>query len=641
MLTWRATAQSGELADGEENVLPVLPNRMLVTESLPVFTRGQGDRTFTFEKLKQAGKSPTLQHQSLTVEFTSNPAWYAIQALPYLMEYPWECAEQTWGRFYANAIAAHIVRSSPRVAQVFSKWKSLDTTALQSSLAKNQELKALLLEETPWVLTAKSEAAQKKNIALLFDLVRMGNEQERALAKLQEMQTPNGGFPWFKGGADNRYITQYIVTGIGHLKKMNAFSPEQERQATIILDKALPYLDSRMQEDYASLLRGKVNLKELTPGPQAIQYLYMRSFFPYKAIPAASNEAYQLFFTRAKATWINNSKMLQGMIALTMQRSRESQTAQDILESLKQKAIHNEELGMYWKDSQRSWWWHEAPIERQALLIEVFEEISKDASVVNDLKTWLLKSKQTNNWESTKATAEACYALLRQGSNWLAESPATTVHLGETEIGSNTDATESGTGYFKRALNAAAIKPDMGDIRVSVRASAAANELPGWGAVYWQYFEDLDKITFAETPLKLSKQLFVEINSDNGPVLTPVREGDAVKVGDKIKVRIELRVDRDMEYVHMKDMRASGLEPVNVLSGYRWQGGLGYYESTRDASTNFFFDALQKGTYVFEYPLFITHEGDFSNGITTIQCMYAPEFTAHSEGVRLKALPRK
>lgn len=641
MLTWRASAQAGDLADGEENVLPVLPNRMLVTESMPIYTRGAGERTFTFEKLKQAGNSSTLQHQSLTVEFTSNPAWYAIQALPYLMEYPYECAEQTWNRFYANAIAGHVVRSSPRIAQVFSKWKTLDTTALQSNLAKNQELKALLLEETPWVMAAKTENDQKKNIALLFDLVRMGNEQDRTLSKLLEMQVTNGGFPWFKGGPDDRYITQYIITGIGHLKKMNAFSPEQERTVTLLLDKALPYLDARIREDYEALIRAKVNLKDFTPSSQAVQYLYMRSFFPYKAVPKESNEAYQLFFTRARATWIDHSKMLQGMIALVMRRANESQVAQDILESLKQKAIRNEELGMYWKENQRGWWWHEAPIERQALLIEAFQEIGNDPTIVNELKTWLLKNKQTSNWESTKATAEACYALLLQGNYWLAESPAATVRVGQTEISSNADAAEAGTGYFKRTLDAGAIKPDMGDIRVSVRASAGAGQLPSWGAVYWQYFEDLDKITFAETPLKLSKQLFMETNTDSGPVLTPVREGEAVKVGDKIKVRIELRVDRDMEYVHMKDMRASGLEPVNVLSGYRWQGGLGYYESTRDASTNFFFHALQKGTYVFEYPLFITHEGDFSNGITTIQCMYAPEFTAHSEGVRLKALPRK
>jgi len=641
MLTWRATAQSGDLSDGEENVLPVLPNRMLVTESLPISSRGNGDRNFTFEKLKKTGSSPTLQHQSLTVEYTSNPAWYAVQALPYLMEYPYECAEQTWSRYYANALATHIVRSSPRIAQVFSRWKTLDTTALQSNLSKNQELKALLLEETPWVLAAKSESAQKQNIALLFDAVKMSNELAGSLQKLREIQSTNGGFPWFKGGPDDRYITQHIVAGIGHLKKINALSPEQEREVALILDKAIPYVDARSLEHYQRLIRDKVDLGKYMLSSHDIQYLYVRSFFPHQGTPAATSKAYQLYYRRAKETWISHSKMLQGMIALVMHRSNDNETASDILESLKQKAIRDEELGMYWKDTQRSWWWHEAPVERQALLIEAFEEAGKDASIVNELKTWLLKNKQTNNWESTKATAEACYALLMNGNYWLAESPATSIRLGETEIRPKADAAEAGTGYFKQTLNATEVKPGLADIRVSVQAPAGAAQLPSWGAVYWQYFEDLDKITFAETPLKLSKQLFVETNADSGPILTPIREGGAVKVGDKIKVRIELRVDRDMEYVHMKDMRAAGLEPVNVLSGYRWQGGLGYYESTRDASTNFFFNALRKGTYVFEYPLFITHEGDFSNGITTIQCMYAPEFTAHSEGIRLKALSGK
>jgi hypothetical protein len=328
------------------------------------------------------------------------------------------------------------------------------------------------------------------------------------------------------------------------------------------------------------------------------------------------------------------------MTALVCYRTQDSKTANQILESLRQTAIRNEELGMYWKTNQRGWWWHEAPIERQALLIEAFQEIANDQSTVGDLKTWLLKNKQTNSWESTKATAEACNALLMIGTDWLAASPEATIRLGETEITQNDQKSESGTGYFKKTINTN-ITPAMAAISVDIKTSTSTPQMPSWGAVYWQYFEDFDKITFAETPLKLSKQLFIETNTDKGPVLTPVREGDVVKVGNKIKVRIELRVDRDMEYVHMKDMRASGLEPVNVLSGYRWQGGLGYYESTRDASTNFFFNTLQKGTYVFEYPLFVTHEGDFSNGITTIQCMYAPEFTAHSEGVRLKALPKQ
>jgi uncharacterized protein YfaS (alpha-2-macroglobulin family) len=639
-ITWTTIAKAGNLSDGEENILPVLPNRMLVTESIPLSMRGNGSKNFTFEKLLASGKSATLAHQSLTVEYTSNPAWYAIQALPYLMEYPYECAEQTWNRYYANALAASIVRSSPRIAKVFETWKNSDTTALQSNLAKNQELKSLLLTETPWVLTAKSEAQQKQNIAMLFNLVKMSRELDASLRKLQEMQSPNGGFVWFKGGPDDRYMTQYIVTGIGHLKKMNALPTDQQNMLEAILAKAIPYLDKRIEEDYKQLVKWKSDLAKYTPGPLELHYLYMRSFYPEKPVAQASQKAYQYYRERAFATWVSQSKMLQGLIALTAHRANDPKTAKQILESLRQTAIRNEELGMYWKSNQRGWWWHEAPIERQALLIEAFQEISNDASAVNDLKTWLLKNKQTNNWESTKATAEACYALLMQGNYWLAESPAVTISLGKTEIKPADQQAESGTGYFKKTMQVQTLSPDMGNVRVSVDASMGGKEMPSWGAVYWQYFEDLDKITFAETPLKLVKKLFIEKNTDTGPVLTPISEGDAVHIGDKIKVRIELRVDRDMEYVHMKDMRASALEPVNVLSGYRWQGGLGYYESTRDASTNFFFNALQKGTYVFEYLLFVTHEGDFSNGITTIQCMYAPEFTAHSEGVRLKAVAK-
>lgn len=637
MVTWRAVAKAGSLSDGEENILPVLPNRMLVTESMPIWMKGNGMKHFTFEKLLGSSKSTTLAHQSVTVEYSSNPAWYAVQSLPYLMEYPYECAEQTWNRYYANSLASHIVNASPRIAAVFKSWKGTD--ALQSNLEKNQELKSLLIQETPWVLASKSEEEQKRNIALLFDLVRMENELNGNMRKLQEMQSPNGGFVWFKGGPDDRYITQYIVTGIAHLQKINALHSSQLENVNAILEKALPYLDKRIKEDYDRLIKSKSDLKQYVPGPGELQYLYARSFFK-NPIPAGSQKAFQYYRDRARLTWVSQSKFLQGMTALICHRTQDPKTANQILESLRQTAVRHEELGMYWKTNQRGWWWHEAPIERQALLIEAFQEIGNDQSTVADLKTWLLKNKQTNSWESTKATAEACYALLMNGGDWLAESPKATIRVGNTEVSSTDQKTESGTGYFKQTIGTG-ITAQMGNIDLIVNGNAASSQLPGWGAVYWQYFEDLDKITFAETPLKLSKQLFVETNSDSGPALSPVREGAAVKVGDKIKVRIELRVDRDMEYVHMKDMRASGLEPVNVLSGYHWQGGLGYYESTRDASTNFFFNALRKGTYVFEYPLFITHEGDFSNGITTIQCMYAPEFTAHSEGVRLKALPSK
>ncbi|MBC7948833.1 MAG: alpha-2-macroglobulin, partial [Chitinophagaceae bacterium] len=648
-LVWKIVAkatksganQQEAFSDGEENVLPVLSNRMLVTETVPMHLRGTGTKTFSFDKLLQSGNSSTLKNHTLTIEYTSNPSWYAVQALPYLMEYPYDCAEQIWNRYYANSIATMIVNSAPRLKQIFEQWKTKDTAALLSNLQKNEELKSVLLEETPWVLQAKTEAEQKRNIALLFDMVHMSGQLNGSFQKLIEMQSSNGGFVWFKGGPDDRYMTQYIVTGIGHLRKLNAQANGQEPKLKQILARAIPYLDQKMAKDYADLVKSKADLAKQTPGSYVIQYLYMRSFFPEYKIQASVQTAYNYYRGRAQKTWTQQSKYMQGMLTLALGRTGDAATPAAILKSLKETSINNEELGMYWKDTNRGWWWYELPIERQALLIEAFHEIGKDTRTVDDLRTWLLKNKQTNNWESTKATAEACYALLLTGSSWTTAEPTVRVQLGNTTVSSADNKLEAGTGYFKKTIEGSAITPSMGNISLSLSPintsnSGSTTTGPSWGAVYWQYFEDIDKITTAATPLQLSKKLFVETVSDRGPVLTPVNNGASLKVGDKIKVRIELRVDRDMEYVHMKDMRAAAMEPVNVLSGYKWQGGLGYYETTRDASTNFFFNLLRKGTYVFEYTLFVTHAGDFSNGITTIQSMYAPEFSSHSEGIRVK-----
>ena len=305
-LVWRIVARSGNISDGEEAAMPVLTNRMLVTETLPLNVKGNGTKNFKFEKLLNAGNSETLQHESLTVEFTSNPVWYAVQALPYLMEYPYECAEQTWNRYYANALAAKIASSSPRIKQIFESWKTKDTAALLSNLQKNPELKAVLLEETPWVLAAKTEEQQKKNIALLFDMVKMSNELNSNYEKLKQMQSPNGGFVWFKGGPDDRYITQYILTGIGHLKKLGV----NVEKLNPIINPAIPYLDLQIKKDYDELKKSKTDLTKYVPGYSVIQYLYMRSFFTEK-MPAASQTAYKYFLGRTQQSWTKQSKYMQ------------------------------------------------------------------------------------------------------------------------------------------------------------------------------------------------------------------------------------------------------------------------------------------------------------------------------------------
>ena len=256
------------------------------------------------------------------------------------------------------------------------------------------------------------------------------------------------------------------------------------------------------------------------------------------------------------------------------------------------------------------------------------------------MKTWLLRQKQTNHWATTKATADACYALLLNGTNWLNTEKEVTIQLGEYTIAGKEQGKEAGSGYFKHTIPASKVLPQMGNMNVDFSKKNAATASPSWGAVHWQYFEDLDKITSSATPLSISKKLFIEKNTATGKELNPVNDGDAITVGDKVKIRIEIRVDRPMEYVHLKDMRASSMEPVIVLSSYKWQDGLGYYESTRDASTNFFISYLPKGTYVFEYPVNIALTGNYSVGIASAQCMYAPEFNSHSEGIRINVVAR-
>ena len=636
-LTWRVVAKAGSKSDGEEAIIPVLTNKVLVTETLPLPMRGTGTKNFTFEKLLNAN-SETLQHQALTVEYTTNPAWLAVQALPYLMENPAENVEQTWNRYYANSLAAKLVKTSPKLLEIFETWKTKDTAALLSALQKNEELKSVLLQETPWVLQAKTETQQKKNIALLFDLVRMGYELKSSMEKLKSMQSENGGFVWFQGGPDDRYFTQYILTGIGHLKQLKGIAEGQQEELDAIVKKALPYLDKKIKADYDLLLKNKVDLKKQNIGYIQTQYLYLRSFFRDQPVAPIAQTAYNYYRKQVQQYWKTQNKYMQGMTALALHRTADLQTPRDILRSLKESAVVSEEMGMYWKNNTfgvSPFWWH-APIETQSLLIEAFSEIGQETTTVEALKTWLLKNKQTTNWRTTKATADACYALLLQGANWFSSEPAVHIKLGSTTLSHTEQNAEAGTGYFKHSVTGAFVKPEMGNITVAVQQpSSPSTNQPSWGAVYWQYFEEIDNVSTAETPLQLSKKLFIEKGSDRGPVLTPVNEGDALNVGDKIKVRIELKVDRDMEYVHMKDVRAAALEPVNVLSGYKWQGGLSYYETTRDASTSFFFTQLRKGTYVFEYPLFVTHTGNYSNGLTTIESLYAPEFKAHSEGIRI------
>ncbi len=629
---YQVTASAGLFSDGEESILPVVTNSILITETLPLPIKANETRTFVFKSMLDKKSANSSNHQYV-VEMTTSPAWYAIQALPYLMEYPHECAEQIFSRMYANTLASHIAGKYPAIRQVYNAWSATSDNTLVSNLSKNQDLKSALLEETPWVRDAMGETQQKKDIALLFETNRLRHESQQSLNQLRQMQMSNGGFPWFPGGRDNWYITQYILEGFGHLNKMGVAIPAGNGMD--VIRKAVPYIDSRMIEWYDELkkleAKGKLKMSDLQIGSMQVHYLYTRSFFPDIEHPAQLDEISGYLRDQIEKYWLQLGIYDQGLAALGSFRSwPQSTISKEILASLRERTILNDELGRYWKLSP-GFQWNEAAVELQSLMIELFQDMDVPQAEIDELRVWLLKQKQTTQWKTTKATASAIYAMLIHPDTWLQSVGIVQVKLGALEVIGNSTSVEGGTGYVKKSWDGDQIKPEWSTVTVS-----NPNAHIAWGSAYWQYWEDIDKVksTIEDNPLKVTRSLLIVNNTDRGEV-TGVAPFRALKVGDKLIVRLTIETDRVMEFIHLKDLRASGFEPMDVLSGYRWGSGIGYYQSTRDLATHFFIDYLPRGKYVIEYPVTVAQAGAYSEGLATLQCMYAPEFGGHSQGNRV------
>lgn len=624
-LRYKVIAKSGNVSDGEENILPVLTDKILITESIPVWVKGNSMREFTLANLKN-NISSTLQNHALTFEYTSNPVWIALQSLPYLMTYEHDCAEQTFAKYYANCIAEKIISSNPKIEKLFQKWHN--TKSVENKLTMNEELKSIVLAETPWLLNAENEDEKNKRLAILMDLNTLKENNEKSLKKVEEKMLPSGGFPWFSGGTENRYISQHILSGIGHLNKL---FPNDSLKHKTIVSKGIPNLDKQFVSVYSK------NKKIFRPETVNLNYLYTRSFY-LKDYPLSKkcNSLIQLQLKHSKEDWLNYSLYEKGLLALIMNRFNEKAFAKKIITSLKETVSNNDEIGMYWIENNSGYYWYQSSIETQALLIEAFAEIDNNKEILDAMKVWLIKNKQTDKWSTTKSTTEAVYALLNYGSDWTSLKENTKITIGDEKLLTKkllSKDEEQQTGYLKVQFTADEITPKMGTITVNNKTSA-----PAFGGVYWQYFESLENIKKDSTQaIAIDKKLFKKVKTSKGDELVNVTD-ETLKVGDLLTVRLIIKTENNMEFVHLKDLRASCLEPVDVISGYKSSSNCSYYKSTKDVATHFFFDALNKGTYVLEYDLRVTNLGSFNNGISTLQSMYAPEFSSHSENIKIKVV---
>jgi len=642
----KVSARAGNFSDGEQKYLPVLPDKVLVTESMPLTIRGNQTRTFNFESILKNGSN--VDSKNLTVEFASNPAWYAVQALPTMATPENDNAIDYFAAYYVNSLATYLANANPKIAGVFDQWKKAGGSreALLSNLEKNSELKNMLLEETPWVMAAKDETEQKKQIALLFDLNMQKNQAQQYMDKLISLQLPSGGFSWYKGMPESRYITQEILLNLGRLNRMvggKVLTPY-----LLPLTSAIKYLDMEIAHDFDMLKKNTKNYdKEMSIENMQLFYLHVRSEYPEIPVDAAAQEAVKFYTSQSEKYWTSLTLYGKAMMAVVAQRNGKISVANDILKSLRENAMKTDEFGMYWAKNTAGYYWNEQPVAVQAAIIEAFAEVTKNTADVDELKLWLLKQKQTQRWNSPLSTVDAIYALLHYGNDWLANAGHVKITVGNKVL--QPQSVEAGTGYFKETIPVAEIRPEMGRVTVSnsegftsdkthtnsEALTKKSNSGIGWGAMYWQYYQDLDKVTGQSGPLKITKKLFVEKMAATGKTLLPIEQTE-LKKGDKVITRLVITTDRNLEFVALKDLRAACFEPVNQLSGSLWKEGVCYYQTTKDASTQFFFSYLPKGTYVFEYELWVNSTGMYTSGIASLQCQYAPEFVSHTGGERIE-----
>ncbi len=638
LLIYRVYAKAGNYTDAEEGYLPVLVNRKLVTETLPLWVPAQGKKSFVLKSLASSASKP-FKHVRLTIEATSNPVWLAIQSLSYLRSQDPENSIARTNALFANLLAAKIVADNPAIKRVFEVWKRSGTPmnkeALLSNLETKQDLKQVLFEETPWVLEAKSEAEQKRNLALLFDLNMLQQDKLNYIRLLRQIQNADGGFPWYPKGRSNRYITQNILETLGKLRALGV--DLKNEQLENILRRAMRYVNREMIKSYEQLKKlaaqGKIMMEYNHLGANEIHYLYTLGFWEGMYEEKPIEEVHNYYLGQAKKYWKDRSGYLQGMIALILDRKDGHAVSVDILKALEESSIRDEELGMYWK-SYHGYHWYEHPVETQALLIEAFTKIKVNPSIPDELKIWLLKHKQTRHWKTDKATVAAVYSLILDNPSTLSQGEPVQVIIGGVDVTPKKGSrdVQAGTGYFRKSWPGEQITPQMARVKL-----INPNKHIAWGGLYWQYLADLDKIEEMEQgPLKVSRTLFIVENTGKGEQMTPIAGHEELHPGDLVRVRIRIQSDREMEFIHLSDQRAACLEPIEQISGYAWKGGLGFYRSPKDTKTHFFIDFLPRGVFVFEYDLRVTQTGRFSNGIAELQSYYAPEFSSHSAGQHIE-----
>ncbi|MFN1215810.1 alpha-2-macroglobulin family protein [Chryseobacterium kwangjuense] len=618
----KVVAKAGNYSDGEQIPVAVLSNRMMLTDAVPLFVKEGQTKTFTLANLKN-NTSKTAVNFSNTLELKTNPVWEIIFALPDLSQNLNISSDELFNTWFADVVGTEIFKANPRMKAVFDEYKSADI--LKSNLEKNQELKQVLMEETPWVLQAKSETETMNNISRLFEVNAMKNSINKDWNLLRQFQNSDGGFPWLPGYESSYTCSLYILKNLG---KMNEWLKEgiSEYQSgqTAMVGSVISFVDGQLERYW----------KEDQDDPWsnfALDYLNARRYWE-KEYPISGKGARlkEMIISRADKFKVTDLTFFGIHRAALIYDSYGLQnTSKKLINYLKETSVSSETQGAYWKKNLNDWGWYESKAVNHAGAIEALNKIApNDIDFIEESKVWLATQKEVNSWGNSRTTAEIIYIMMNSGKSWTTpEADKATVIWGGKAVSPQTKT----TGYLKQIITSSEINKNLAEVTITKSGPGIAQ-----GGLFWQYYEDLENVKSTETYLSMNREYYKKIKTEKGEQLLKITENSPLTVGDRLTVRMILNTDRPMQYVHLKDMRAAGLEPVDVLSGYQYKNNLGYYQVTKDASTNFFIYYMPKGKYVFEYDLVCNASGSFSSGFAILQNFYAPQMNARTKGDKIE-----
>ncbi len=615
-----AVATSGNISDGEVRTVPILPGRMHLVQSRFTALKDNQKKTVEFKQLKD-NKDTTLINEKLTVTVDGQLFFSTLKALPYLVEYPYECTEQTLNRFLSAGIMAALFAKNPNLAKAASEFSTRKSK--YEPWVDNDPNSRMRLEESPWLQTAAG--GQKNEDEVLINLLK--NEtavkmRSAAFTKLRKYQTANGGFPWFPGGEPSPYITLYLLHGLAKAEEFSIPVPND------VIAKAWSYLGQ--QKDRLWIKPSKDDLEYLT------FFLYTASSFKDQSTISSvvSTKDREKLLSFSFKNWKNQSPYAKLMLSLTLHRAKRTNDANLVLESVLDSAITDESTGTHWSAEERSWLWYNDTIETHAFALRVLTEMRPKDSMTSGLVQWLFMNKKLNQWKSTKATAEVIYSLAKwMGNNGtLLQKEEVSVEIGKTkhDLLFREDKYE-GRKFIQ--MESTSITPEMSNISVQKKTGGLM-----FASAAWHYSTEKLPETSSGDFFNISRSYFKRQAKDGEIILEPIKPGQAVRVGDEIEVQISIKTKHQAEYVHLRDPRPAGFQPVSVNSGHRWEFGLNWYEEIRDNGTNFFFEQVPIGEYTFRYRMRAANAGTFRSIPAEIQSMYAPEFNGFSSGTTLEVV---